>query len=121
MSKRGYGCREGLAADHEPDAVRVADAAILDLPRHRGDEQHAESAHPPILHARLEIGRRHGSEGIVGRPRVLVVESDVSFRYLTHEPHGRLAVTAVAVRHRVGEELFHEEGEAEAALARKSG
>src|SRR5262249_60141552 len=34
---------------------------------------------------------------------------------------GRLAVAAGAVRHRVGEELFHEEGEAEAALARKSG
>ena len=87
---------------------------VLELLGHGGDEEHAEPAHRAVLDVRARIGARHRRERIVRRAGVLVDERDAAGRHLAVEPHRRVAVRPVAVHHRVGEELLHQERDPQA-------
>src|SRR5512134_1743523 len=107
--------------DHERDTVARAGPPVLDLPGHGGDQEHAEPADRSVLDLRAQVGARHRGEGIVGRAGVLVDEGDAPGLYLAVEPYRSVAVGAVAVDHRVREELLHEEGDTQARVAGEPG
>ena len=69
----------------------------------------------------VPVGAHHCREGIVRGTGVLVDERDAAGRDVAVEPHRRVAVAAVPVHHRVGEELLHQEGDSQAHRAVEPG
>src|SRR5262249_22099166 len=93
----------GAHGEHDSDAVALALAAVVRVPRERSNELQAESPHRLVSDQHRGVVGPKLAEGIVGRSRVLVEQRKTGVAGLESHPHGGLTLLAISVGYGVRE------------------
>src|SRR5262249_23764280 len=87
----------GAHGEHDSDAVALALAAVVGVPRERSNELQAESAHGLVGDQHGGVMRPKLAERIVRRSRILVEQGKAVFAWLESHPDGGLTLLAISV------------------------
>src|SRR5205814_2364252 len=118
LLRAGGARRDDGSGEGKVNAVAAEDVRVFGRRGKAIGEEHAQAALAPRVGQRLEHLARGPGEGIEGRRAVLVVERDVAAARGERDPDWRLAAAAMAVLHRVEEELLDHKVRLEALVAR---
>src|SRR5215831_457567 len=87
----------GAHGEHDSDAVALALAAVVGVPRERSNELQTESADWLVGDQHGGVVRPELAEGIVRRSRVLIEQRKTGVGGLESHPHGGLTLLAISV------------------------